>query len=73
MMKRKSFLTALSAVGIAGLAGAPRALLARARIASIDVRVRGDRQWMHGRPGACAYAADKKLPWGGYTLEQMLS
>lgn len=73
-MKRRGFLTLVCAAGGAAAAiGIPRTLLARDRIASIEVRTRGDRQWMHGRPGACAAAWKHRLKWSGYTLEQLLA
>lgn len=70
-MKRKSFLSVVVAAGAFASTGG--IVFARERIAHVEIIVRGDRQWMHGRAGACASATGRKLKWGGYTLEQMVS
>lgn len=70
-MKRKSFLTVVIAAGAFASTGGM--VFARERIANVEILPRGDRQWMHGRPGACAAATGRQLKWGGYTLEQMVS
>ncbi|MDP9017174.1 MAG: hypothetical protein M3N19_02495 [Candidatus Eremiobacteraeota bacterium] len=70
-MKRVNFLTIIAAAS--AVAGSGTIVFAHERIASVTVRPRADRQWMHGRPGACASASSQPLKWGGYTLEQILS
>lgn len=73
-MKRRSFLTLVSAAGAAAAAiGVPRTLLAHDRIAGVAVRPRGDRQWLHGKPGGCAFAWEHHMKWSGFTLEQLLT
>jgi hypothetical protein len=72
-MKRRSFLTLVSAAGTFGATGLPRALLARERVAGIGIRARGDRQWLNGRPGACASVRGPRMTLGGYTLDQLLT
>jgi len=73
-MKRRNFLWLVSTTGAAlATGGVRKALLARERVASVTVGSRGDRQWLHGKPGACAFAWGQRLKWSGYTLEQLLT